>query len=375
MSRHQVLTRLAAYFTVVWMDPAPEWRESLAGRTGVPNPPDLPPQPDFLFYRPGLMLSHFYRPRVVAELTERGRLRWARRLLRRRGADVAVLYLWHPQFARVLDLVPHRVSCYHIVDEYSFSTVEQPVSPDESALIRRADQVIIHSSGLWEKKAPMATRAALVPNGVDFNAFASPTAEPPDMREIPHPRLGYIGVIKSVLDVPLLLALAERHRNCSFVLVGPTRLFGEDAEPFAALRRRPNVYVLGSRHVSELPAYTQHMDVGLMPYAVNHYTQHIYPLKLHEYLAAGLPLIGTPIRTLLDFTHVVRLATGVDAWSNAIEAALAPDARNADAIASRQTVAREHDWGVLVRRIAMLLAERLGEPWPERVAATQPAAP
>jgi glycosyltransferase involved in cell wall biosynthesis len=190
------------------------------------------------------------------------------------------------------------------------------------------------------------------------------------MKSIPRPRIGYVGRIKSFLDVGLLLAVAERRPGRSFVLVGPQGLLGEDEGPFAALSRLPNVYLLGERPVSELPAYTQHLDVALMPYDVDAYTKYIYPLKLHEYLAAGLPVIGTPIRTLLDFTTVVTLASGADEWADAIDAALAPAARSPDAVAARQAVARAHDWGVLVRKIALLLAERLGPPWPERVAAT-----
>lgn len=368
MPRHQVLTRLAQYFPVVWMDPPWGWREALRAVGPREPPTGLPATRDFLVYRPGRMLPLVYRPRVAVRLTERGRIAQARALLRSRGAETAILYLWRPEFAPLLDVIPHRVSCYHIDDEYSFSTTEQPVDPQEAALLGRADQVLIHSQALWEKKSHLATRAALVPNGVDYRAYATPAREPADLRGVPRPRIGYVGVVKGQLDMPLLVALAERHPEWSFVMVGPVSNLGSDAEPFAALGRLPNVHLLGHRPVAALPAYTQHLDVGIMPYDLNDYTKYIYPLKLHEYLAAGLPAVGTPIRTLHDFRHVVTLAEGADEWSDALAAALEPGARSADAEAQRRSVAAAHDWEAIVRRVALLLAERLGPPDGDRVA-------
>ncbi len=378
MPRHQVLTRLARYFPVTWMDPPREWREAWSSLRGPEFPPEypseLPADPDFLVYSPGRFLPKVFRPDLAARLTERGRLLRGSRLLRRRDAEAAVLYLWRPEFAPVLDLLPHQVSVYHIDDEYSFSTTEQPVDDQEAALLGRVDQAIIHSPALWEKKAHLASRAEMIPNGVDYAAYAGPTVEPADLRAIPHPRLGYIGVIKSQLNIPLLLSLAEQRAEWSIVLVGPCQPMHEDQEAFDALLRLPNVHFLGARPIADLPAYTQHFDLGLMPYDVNDYTKYIYPLKLHEYLAAGIPVVSSPIRSVLSFRSLVSVADDKHDWLSAIESELAPGSRDPEAVAKRRSVARTHDWDLLVARIAALIADRLGGSWPEQVAAATPSA-
>ena len=87
----------------------------------------------------------------------------------------------------------------------------------------------------------------------------------------------------------------------------------------------PNVHFLGEKPVNELPAYTQHLDVCTMCYVINDYTKFIYPLKLHEYLAAGRPVVATPMRSLQQFAAVIELATTEDEWSHALEQSLSAE--------------------------------------------------
>ena len=147
-----------------------------------------------------------------------------------------------------------------------------------------------------------------MPNGVDYAAYVRPWPEPADLAAISHPRIGYVGVIKKQLDLELLYALAERHRPWSFVLVGPQKHHDDIGALIRKLAGLPNVHFLGEKPVSALPSYTQHMDVCMLCYKVDDYTKFIYPLKLHESLATGLPCVGAPIRTLQEFPEVLDLA-------------------------------------------------------------------
>lgn len=360
-ARHQLMPRLARYFNVVWMEPPEGWRECWFGtrrqlKAAVP-PPDAP---GFSIYDSCPELPLFYKPRFAASLTERLRLRRARSILAARGAKKFVLYLWRPQFAEALDRVDHDLSLYHIVDEYNFSETEQANDNRETRLIRRVGQVIVHSPALMEKKGGMNPNTAYLPNGVDYDAFTTPRTQPADLAKIPHPRIGYVGVIKKELDLPLLLNLSERHGEWSFVFVGPIGYIGDRVDVLNALKARPNVYFLGEKPLVDLPAYNQHIDVGLLSYHDSAFNKYIFPLKLHEYLAAGCAVVGTPIETLRAFKDVITLATTADEWSRALTDALSPGARDAARVEMRRATARRYDWNRIADGVAHLIAKRLG---------------
>jgi glycosyltransferase involved in cell wall biosynthesis len=149
-------------------------------------------------------------------------------------------------------------------------------------------------------------------------------------------------------------------------LVGPLRQHEELTALIQQLSQMPNVYLLGGKPVDVLPAYVQHMDVCMLCYEVNDYTKFIYPLKLHEYLASGRPVVGAPIRSLQDFAHIIRLARTTDEWSTALNDMLAPSMNSAAQLEARRRIAREYDWNILVERIAGTLCGRLGPAYAER---------
>ncbi|MBK9308728.1 MAG: glycosyltransferase [Nitrospira sp.] len=371
LSRHQVLTRLSEYFHVVWAEPALGWREiGVGGKRSIDpfhRPKDLPQ--GFAVHQPERWLPQIGRPAWLASWTAVERGRRAATVLRLRGCRTIVFYLWRPHFDAVLNSDAYDLSCYHIVDEYSFSPSELPLTDQEIRLIKRVDQVFIHSPALLERKGHFNPNTLLVPNGVNYQAFATQQEEPADLRAIPHPRVGYVGVIKAQLDLKLLLGLATRHVEWSFVFVGPRNSLKAEAPLVDELSKLPNVHFLGHKPTEIVCAYPQHMDVCLLPYKMNDYTKYIYPLKLHEYLAGGKPVVGRAIRSLLDFSHVIKLADTAEEWSQALAACLAPDAISIDQIEKRRSIAKQVDWGILVHKIAGSICHRLGSPYEEQFAA------
>jgi len=374
LSRHQVMTCLSRYFHVVWAEPARSWRELvLRSHKQVNRSHRAEAFPEgFVLYQPERWLPGFGRPTWLASWTAAERGRRAAGLLHCRGCKTIIFYLWRPYFDHVLNGNSCDLSCYHIVDEYSFSPIEQSLSEREVRLIQRVDQVFIHSPALLERKGQFNPHTRFVPNGVDYRAFATTHAEPADLKEIPHPRLGYIGIIKAQLDFQILLELATRHPQWSFVFVGPRGKLGPDVMLVDQLAKLRNVHFLGHKAKEIACAYPQHMDVCLLPYKINDYTKYIYPLKLHEYLAGGKPIVGTSIRSLLDFAHVIKLASTQSEWSRALTESLVPDMVSNKEIQNRRAIAKQADWGTLVHSIAGSLCERLGSPYIEQFAVLTP---
>lgn len=358
--RHQVLPRLSRYFNVLWVSPNPGWRE--AWTTGGKSPQAGAVgdhDGHFSVFSHSRWTPRLYRPRFAADFLHGRMLDRVAARARATGCQRIVLYVWRPQYGDVLDRIEHDLSVYHIDDEYSFSETEVPLSQEESGLMKRVDQVFIHSTGLMEKKGHINRQTRYIPNGVDYRAYATAEPEPADLAGISGPRIAYVGVIKKQLDLETMRDVALSRTDWSFILVGPVGNVEGKAHFLEDMERSDNVCLLGAKTPAQLPAYVQHVDVCTMCYESNAYTQYIYPLKLHEYLAAGKPVVSTPIKTVREFAGVVDFADTADEWRTAIERNLRGEANTVQRREARQTIARRHDWNRSVERIATTISERL----------------
>ena len=368
--RHQIMSRLARHFNVVWVNPAPHWREISRARRASPSP-----APGMQIYDPDVWLPQVHRPAALSEMLLRGRVMRARRLLKARGVTRFVLYVWRPEFAAAVGTGGFDLTCYHIDDEYTFSSADRPIRSRERRLLEDVDQVFIHSRTLMMKKGHVNPNTLRVPNGVDLRAFSGPGPLPPDLAAVPGPRIGYAGYLKDQLDWRLLTDIAQARPDWSLVLVGVDKVRSpENRQLLDALLARTNVYALGEKTTDELALYPRHFDVCIMPYVRDGYTRYIYPLKLHEYLATGRPVVGTPIDTLLEYGDVVSLARSSGEWVSSIANALAGE--HPARAAARIAVAARHDWDILTRRIADTIASRLeigGRPASARPAERSPS--
>jgi glycosyltransferase involved in cell wall biosynthesis len=361
MPRHHILSRLAKYFQTVWVNPTIHWRAFLASGFfgGLIKRNNECRELGFSVCNSLYGLPGFYRPPTLARFTNRMRLLHAKRLLLNRGCRKIILYLWRPEFQYALDFIRHDLSCYHIDDEYTFSAGDEPVSELEIGILRRVHLVFIHSPGLLAKKGAINSNTFFAPNGADYTAYSTPHLEPPDLQVIPHPRVGYTGFLKKQLDWALLRQLILANPQWNFVFVGPQRPDAEIVRAIRELMHTKNAFFLGEKSIDDLPRYPQHFDVCVMPYRASAYTAYIYPLKLHEYLASGRPIVGTRIRSLEDFDHLVALVDTPEEWSQALAEALSPTGDPVEKRAERQECARKYDWNSLVFNIAKIMATRL----------------
>ncbi len=297
--------------------------------------------------------------RAVTHVLRRGHLR---RALASIGAARPLVWVSTPtQFDARMDL-PARLRVYHIVDDYlGYYELKEShraaFAWKERMLIDWADLVIVVSQELLESKGAGNPKFRLLPNAVDIAAYRErPARVPPALAGLPRPILGYIGLINMRLDLALLDGLAAAHPEWTIVLLGAVRRSGCD-ELLDRLASRPNVHLLPPVPAEEVPDYVKAFDVGLAPYRVTRETIHASPLKLYEYLAAGLPVVAADVPGGRLFQHVLAIASGLPEWEAAISAGLARN--DPKLIAARRNAVAPHSWEARVETLSGYLTEAL----------------
>ncbi len=204
---------------------------------------------------------------------------------------------------------------------------------------RRADVLTCNSERLGQFLSGIGGRPIVIRNGVDPDRWDPDRwgrlAPPPELARLSRPWIGYAGRLARRIDVELILGLARRRPEASFVLLGPTL----DARWIAPLRRQPNVHLLGDRPYDELPGWVVHFDVAAIWHHVGDLENDGDPTKLYEYLALGLPVVTTPIQGVETFAPWIAIAPDVEAMDGGIGEALARRGANPTAYRSgRQAV-------------------------------------
>lgn len=335
-NRHQLMSRFAAELPVLYVEP---WQRLRRLRRSPPGLSELvtDARTPVVSVRDGgvrVFRSPTWLPVSGSAGTRRVTLGlWLRRVRRAAqacGIRYPVLWVSHPEMADVVGKMNEIFTVYHIVDEYAGYTGAGDVAglaDREQQLLDRVDLAIAVTPELIDARSRAERQLLLVENAVDyprFRAAVAEAAEPAVMAAIPRPRYGYSGLIGVRLDFRLLLEFARASSERSLVLMGKVDPRGcEDA--LAELRALPNVHFLGELPAAAVASHVAAFDVGLLPYAINRETQHISPLKLYEYLAAGKPVIATPIPAARRHEDMLVLAEDADAFGAAGCALLAAD--------------------------------------------------
>jgi glycosyltransferase involved in cell wall biosynthesis len=209
-----------------------------------------------------------------------------------------MLWYYSPMALGWSDHLDPALIVYDCMDELSaFKFAPPELVQYETRLLQKADIVFTGGQSLYESKKRLHNNIHPFPSSVDKNHFEIAryqVQEPPDQAIIPHPRIGYFGVLDERLDIDLLKKLAGLRPDWHFILIGP--IVKIDA---AVLPRLNNIYYLGSKQYSELPHYLAGWDIAMMPFALNESTRFISPTKTPEYLAGGKPVISTPVRDVV----------------------------------------------------------------------------
>lgn len=245
-------------------------------------------------------------------------------LVQERGLVGHDLWVYTPMELPVADGLSPDVVVYDCMDELAqFRGAPPELRERERQLFDRSDVVFTGGQRLFEAKKAQHPNVHAFPSSVDVAHFAQARElpQPADQEGIPHPRLGFYGVIDERFDIELLGELSRRRPEWQFVLVGPVVKIDPESLP-----QGDNLHYLGGRTYPELPAYLGGWDVALLPFALNEATEFISPTKTPEYLAGGVPVVSTPIRDVVrpyGDLELVRIAEGADAFEAACAAVLA----------------------------------------------------
>lgn len=238
-----------------------------------------------------------------------------------------VTWYYTPMMLGWSDHLQPRAVVYDCMDELSmFKNAPDELRLREAELFALADVVFTGGRSLYEAKREQHGAVHCFPSSIDVAHFARALdeKEADAQSHIAEPRIGFFGVIDERTDIRLLEEIADLRRDWQFVMIGPVVKIDE-----ADLPRRENIHYLGGKTYEELPSYIAGWDVAMMPFAINDSTRFISPTKTPEYLAAGRPVVSTPIRDVVrpyGEAGLVRIAATADEFVAAIEAALTEDA-------------------------------------------------
>lgn len=366
MNRQQLLSRLGKRYPVLYSTGARStWDKEFFSRGNgglfgrftsrdgvlIDEPPQLP------FRVPGL-------PRLDGLAVQLLAQRWRRRLERLGGGPLAA-YLFHPDYEVFLPSLRPDLLIYHAYDLLSRAPAWSATSEQRlTQVLQRADLIIASSKVIAQDLQTRCNRpVTVVPNGVDFEAFVqtAPSSEPPDLARIPRPRIAHVGRLNRKIDIELVATLARKHPEWSVLLIGPVvDLDARDITLYEEYASIPNLHLLGAKPREQLPGYMHAIDVGLLAYRTGVlWTEGIYPLKLHEYLASGLPIVSADIPAVHDFPELVRVPRSLQEWSDSIRQALADTTPEARAL--RVETARANSWARRADRIDELLRETVSK--------------
>ncbi len=307
------------------------------------------------------------RDRRVRKLNERLVVSQIKRAVRTMRKPNQPVQLW--TFAPDVDFLAGRFDeerlVYYCVDDFAaFEGFDaDAINAAEARLASKADVVLATSKPLLKKCQRLHSNVHLVRHGVDYDHFASALdhrAQPEALQNIPRPIAGFVGLIDHWFDVPLVSEVATRMPDMSFVLIGDVRV---DAGGLADLS---NVHLLGRKPYAELPGYLASFDVGLIPFVRNQLTESVNPIKLREYLAAGLPVVSTDLPEVRRYDEFVSLTDAPDAFANACRSAI--ESNNDDARRKRSKAMAGESWQSVTNRLCdIVMTQPAASPEPSPI--------
>lgn len=278
----------------------------------------------------------------------------------RRKLDMAEFQLWTflPNAVEYVGTLGESLVVYYCIDEWSHFTYLDGARMIvmEKELMQRADVNFMTANSLLESKKHLNPHTYLASHGVDHahfaKAMAPDTAVPGELAGLPHPIVGFFGLVHEWIDLKLIEKIARTHPGWSVVIIGKTIV------DTSALTKLPNVHLLGRRPYEGLPGYCKAFDAGIIPFAVNELTYNVNPIKLREYLSAGLPVVSTDLPEVKYYSDIAYVAHTHEEFIANLEQALRED--SPEKRRQRSDSMRSETWEARVAAIGETVAAAQG---------------
>jgi uncharacterized SAM-binding protein YcdF (DUF218 family)/glycosyltransferase involved in cell wall biosynthesis len=264
----------------------------------------------------------------------------------------------------LIDRIDHDVVVYYCIADFEqLSCRFRKIAKSERMLLDRSDLVFVQGEVLGQQCAPHPN-IHIFPFGVDMATFRRELNPAPELRSLKTPIIGYVGGVHRHLDLNLIERIALGVEG-TVVLVGPIQT------NVGRLKALDNVVFVGQQPHTRVADFVRGFDVGIIPYALTQYTRTVYPTKLNEYLAMGVPVVATDLPELRRFHtqhgEVVTLPRDAEGFVAAICEAIGKNSPGE--IERRIEIARQNSWEVRIARMSELIEKALvarraaGEGW------------
>ncbi len=294
-----------------------------------------------------------YGSKNIVSINQAFLVRQIKAAMRKLGFKGVVNMVFNPAAGMIAGRLGESELIYYCVDEYTaFTGVTDGLKRIEDDLFRKAGLVVVSAERLFDTKRHLNPNTHVIRHGTDWQHFRKAVDGglelPADIADLPRPIIGFHGLLADWVDYELIKKTAEHFANGSVVLIGKVAVDAE--EKIKVLDGVPNIHLLGRKPYADLPAYCAAFDVALNPFAINELTLAANPLKVREYLAAGLPVVSTDIPEVRVLEDVL-VGTDHSDFISKIEAALSsskPKAAVSDAI-------KDESWEAKVEELRQLL--------------------
>jgi glycosyltransferase involved in cell wall biosynthesis len=365
MNRQHLLSGLARRgWPVVYSTGAPHvWSVGTGAWNRLPLVGTVIEQQGVLVDRPSRLLLRRDKPKAWDRFVMGAHLR---RLLRVLGAsrESVICHVFHPSFWPYVEVLRRARLVYHVYDAFHLTDDwNAELEASQAQLVNAASLLIATSLPMAESFPRTHTEVKELPNAVDYELFARAAVPecPADLHGIPRPRIMHPGSVNEKIDLALIRELARARPEWHWVVLGrlssEAQGGGELGRLWSECVGLPNVHYLGAKPHDALPGYLHHGNVFAMCYRTDGggWWLRVYPLRLHELLAVGRPIVASRLGTLEPFSHVLALPVGLKEWTEALEHAITLG--GVSSVEGRRSEASRNTWPHRVSQLERWLVE------------------